>query len=182
MLDDFFIDDLIERHRYDQNIYEVGLTELSSFANSFTPRFWQLLISTFNNEKIKYSSGFKNVWERWINSFVPTQPAGTRRIDPYTGEVVKKHAYGIAEVAKSAGVHFENLSENERMCRELGVNKNELTGELTVRGTDGLEKKVNINKESLNTYYGKLNNTDLAKIKSQNHTVEMPNGKYQSLS
>lgn len=182
MLDDFFIDDLVERHRYDQSIYDVGLTELSSLANSFTPRFWQLVISAFNNEKIKYSSGFKNVWERWINSFVPTQPAGTRRIDPYTGEVVKKHAYGIAEVAKSAGVHFDNISENERMCRELGVNKNELTGELTVRGTDGLEKKVNINKESLNTYYGKLNNTDLAKIMSQNHTVEMPNGKYQSLS
>ena len=182
MLDDFFIDDLVERHRYDQNIYDVGLTELSSLANSFTPRFWQLVISAFNNEKIKYSSGFKNVWERWINSFVPTQPAGTRRIDPYTGEVVKKHAYGIAEVAKSAGVHFDNFSENERICRELGVNRNELTGELTVRGTDGLEKKVNINKESLNTYYGKLNNTDLAKIKSQNHTVEMPNGKYQSLS
>jgi hypothetical protein len=175
--DDFFIADMFERHRYDQSFYDHALTEMSSVLNSFTPRFWSLVVSTFNNDKIKYSSGMKNVWERWVNSFHPGQPAGSRRIDPYTGEIVTRNELSAWEPLKSLGIRYNAISENERMCREYGVNKNELDGEITVNG----QKKI-LDKATLNEYYGKLNNEDLAKIKSQNHTVEMPDGKFQSLS
>lgn len=175
--DDFFIADMFERHRYDQTFYDHALTEMSSILNSFTPRFWSLIVTTFNNDKIKYSNGMKNVWERWINSFHPGQPAGSRRIDPYTGEIVTRNELPAWEPLKSLGIRYNAISENERMCREYGVNKNELDGEITVNG----QKKI-LDKTKLNEYYGKLNNVDLAKIKSQNHTVEMPDGKFQSLS
>ena len=63
------------------------------------------------------------------------------------------------------------------MCRELNVNKNELIGELTSQG-----KKYELDRFALNTKYGELNKASLAKIKSQKHNVEMPNGNYQILS
>lgn len=180
MLDGFFAIDLLERHKWGTT-WDSILTETESVMRSFVPQAWQTIIACTNHYNIRYSRGFKGMWERWLNTFVPTQPLGNRKINPYTGELEDKYSLPILGGLLQKGilgpkVYWVEVSETERMCRELGVNKNELTGELTVN-----EQKYKLDTIALNTKYGELNKESLAKIKSQRHKVEMPNGTYQTL-
>ncbi|MBR5199808.1 MAG: hypothetical protein IKW20_08315 [Bacteroidales bacterium] len=182
MVEGFVLNDILARHRWDDGFLDGLLTETESVLKSFVPQIVQLAVRTFNNEQIRYSPGMRGVWERWLNSWVPTQPAGHRRINPYTGEVETKYAMPIiGELAKSGlfgpRIYWSEVTEIERMCRELGVNKNELTGELKVG-----DKVHWLNRNELNQKYGELNKDSLAKIKSQKHRVKMPNGTFSTLS
>jgi len=183
MFEGFVLNDLLARHKWDEGFWDGMLTETESVLRSFVPQLWQLIIRCTNNEEIKYSPGMAGMWERWLNSFVPTQPLGSRKINPYTGEVESKYALPIVvgELLKSGllgpKIYWYEMSELEEFARELGVNKNELTGELTVG-----DKKHKLDKAALNKKYGELNKASLAKIKSQRHRVEMPDGSFKTLS
>ena len=180
MLEGFFAVDILERHKWG-GTWDDLLTETESVMRSFVPQMWQTIIACTNQENIRYSSGFKGMWERWLNTFVPTQPFGNRKINPYTGELEDKYSLPIIGGLLQKGilgpkVYWVEVSETERMCRELDVNKGELTGELTVDG-----KKYELDRLVLNTKYGELNKESLAKIKSQRHYVEMPDGTFKTL-
>lgn len=179
---DFFVNDILDRHKWNGSVYDKMLTETESFLRSFVPQFIQTCIACTNNEKIRYSSGFKGTWERWLNSWVVTQPAGHRKVNPYTGEIETEYARPLwGELLKKGilgpKIYWYEIDETERMCRELGVDKNELTGELTANN-----KKYTVDREKLNLKYGALNKESLGKIKSQKHTVEMPDGSFSTLS
>lgn len=178
----FVMSDMFTRHKYDQDFYDFVLTETENAMKSFTPQFVQFFVSLTSNDKIKYSSGLKGVIERWLNAALPTQPLGDRVINPYTGETESKYAiFGLGEALKRGifgpRIYMHTLSEEERMCRELGVNKGQLTGDIT----SGDKKYKLENVENLNIKYGELNKESLSKIKSQRHNVEMPDGKYKLL-
>lgn len=182
LLEGFFLKDMWERHQYDRGFYEFLLTETESLLRSFTPQFVQLIVRAFNNEQIRYSSGMKGMWERWLNSFVITQPFGERKIDPFTGEVKTKYAIPfLGELLKSGifgpRIFWEEISEEERLAAEYGINKNELTGELTINGV-----KKQLDRGEVNKKYGELNKKSLAQIKTQKHLVQMPDGSYKTLS
>jgi hypothetical protein len=121
--------------------------------------------------------------ERWLNSWVPLQPAGEIKVDPYTGKARTKYALPVVGPALDKGLAFGikifwyDVSEQEKLALEYGIKKGELTGELTVN-----RKKVNIDRIQLNQVYGMLNEKSLTKIKSQSHKVEMPNGTYKTLA
>ena len=181
ILDGFFATDLLDRHKWG-GTWDDLLTETESVLRSFIPQIWQTIIACTNDEGIRYSAGFKGMFERWFNTFVPTQPAGNRKINPYTGEIEDKYSMPIIGGLLQKGilgpkVYWVEVSEYERMCRELGVNKNELTGELTVG-----DNKYELDRLALNKKYGELNKESLAKIKSQKHRVEMPDGTFKTLS
>jgi hypothetical protein len=181
MLDGFFATDILERHKWG-GTWDDLLTETESVMRSFVPQMWQTIIACTNQHAIRYSPGFKGMWERWLNTFVPTQPFGNRKINPYTGELEDKYSLPIIGGLLQKGilgpkVYWVEVSELERMCRELGVNKNELTGELTVNG-----EKFELDRLALNEKYGELNKESLEKIKSQKHKVEMPDGTFKTLS
>lgn len=181
MLDGFIATDLLERHKWGGTLDDI-LTETESVMRSFVPQIWQTIIACTNQKNIRYSAGFEGMWERWLNTFVPTQPFGNRKVNPYTGEIEDKYSMPIIGALLQKGVlgpkiYWVEISEIERMCREFGVNKNELTGELTVQG-----KKIELDRITLNKKYGELNKDSLTKIKSQRHDVEMPDGKYKTLS
>ena len=181
MLDGFFATDILERHKWG-GTWDDLLTETESVMRSFVPQMWQTIIACTNQHAIRYSPGFKGMWERWLNTFVPTQPFGNRKINPYTGELEDKYSLPIIGALLQKGVlgpkiYWVEVSELERMCRELGVNKNELTGELTVD-----DNKYELDRLALNKKYGELNKESLAKIKSQKHKVEMPDGTFKTLS
>lgn len=188
LMQGFFINDMLERHSWNKTAWDKLLTETNSFLMSWNPQIIQLIIASTNNDKIRYSSGMKGMIERYLNSWIPTQPLGNRIVNPYTGEIESKYALPIINEALKKGVIFGakvfwyDVDEVERLCRELGVNKNELTGDLTITRKDGSKEKYSLDRELLNKYYGKLNKDDLAKIKSQKHTVEMPDGKFKTLS
>ena len=181
MLDGFFATDILERHKWG-GAWDDLLTETESVMRSFVPQMWQTIIACTNQHAIRYSPGFKGMWERWLNTFVPTQPFGNRKINPYTGELEDKYSLPIIGALLQKGVlgpkiYWVEISELERMCRELGVNKNELTGELTVNG-----EKFELDRLALNEKYGELNKESLEKVKSQKHKVEMPDGTFKTLS
>ena len=181
MLDGFFATDILERHKWG-GTWDDLLTETESVMRSFVPQMWQTIIACTNQHAIRYSPGFKGMWERWLNTFVPTQPFGNRKINPYTGALEDKYSLPIIGALLQKGVlgpkiYWVEVSELERMCRELGVNKNELTGELTVNG-----EKFELDRLALNEKYGELNKESLEKIKSQKHKVEMPDGTFKTLS
>lgn len=181
MLDGFFAADILDRHKWG-GTWEDLLTETESIFRSFVPQFFQTLVACTNNDKIRYSPGLKGVWERWVNSWLPGQPLGNRKINPYTGEIEDKYSLPIIGGILQKGIlgakiYWVDVTEEERMCRELNVNKNELTGELTVNN-----KKYELDRLALNKKYGELNKNSLAKIKSQKHKVEMPDGTFKTLS
>lgn len=182
LFEGFILNDLLARHKYDEGIWDFLLTEGESVLRSFVPQIVQILIRATNNEKIKYTPGFVGMWERWLNTFVPTQPFGSRKIDPYTGEVQTKYALPFfGEFLKSGllgpKIFWSEVSDEELLAKEYGINKSELTGELTANG-----KKYSLDKEALNVKYGQLNKVTLAQLKQQKHYVEMPNGTYKTLS
>ena len=181
MLEGFFGVDILERHRWGST-WDDLLTETESVLRSFVPQIWQVIIATTNQQDIRYTKGMAGMWERWLNTFVPTQPFGNRKINPYTGEVEDKYALPIIGALLQKGVlgpkiYWIEISEEERLAREYNVNKTQLTGELTVNG-----KKYELDEIVLNKKYGQLNKESLAKIKSQKHKVQMPNGNYKTLS
>lgn len=180
MLDGFFAVDILDRHRWGGS-WEDILSETETVMKSFTPQIIQFLTSLFVRRKIRYSSGLKGVWERYINSWTGGA-MGNSVINAYTGEREDKYAIPILEPALAKGllgpkIYWVDISENERFAREYGVNKAELTGELTVSGS-----KVMLDRYALNKKYGELNNQSLPKIKSQKHEVKMPDGTYETLS
>ena len=79
-------------------------------------------------------------------------------------------------------IFWYDIGNEERLCREYDVNKNELTGNLTVKSKEGIKKEYSLNREVLNIKYGTFNKASLAKIKSQKHNVKMPNGTFKTLS
>ena len=166
LFEGFILNDMLARHKWDEGIWEAFLTEGESVLRSFVPQAVQLIIRATNNEKIKYTAGFAGVWERWLNSFVPTQPFGSRVINPYTGEEETKYALPfIGEFLKSGilgpKILWSEISEEEQLALTYGVKKRELTGELTVNG-----KKYKLDKEKLNKQYGQLNAQTLKSIKA----------------
>jgi hypothetical protein len=184
LVDGFFATDLLERHKWGGTLEDI-FTETDGVLRSFVPQAWQIIVAMTSNNKIRYSSGFKGAFERWVNTLVPTQPMGNRVVNPYTGEIEDKYAItflGIGALLQKglilgSKVYTFEVSEEERLCREYGVNKAELTGELEI---DDVVHKLD--RIPLNQKYGALNKKSLSKIKSQKHSVEMPDGKYKTLS
>lgn len=181
LFEGFFLKDFLDRHKYDDNMYEALLTETESFLSSFVPQVVQLTIRATNNRKIKYSSGMKGMWERWLNRFVPTQPFGQTVINVYTGEPESKYVLPfIGEFLKSGilGPKFvwSKISEQEEFARTYGVNKQELTGEITINGV-----KHNMDKNAVNKKYGELNQSTLLSLQTKYHKVKMPDGSYKTL-
>lgn len=180
----FLLKDIIDRHRWDNGAYEAFLTETESILRSFVPQFVQLWVRALNNEEITYSGGFLGMLERWLNTFVPTQPFGTRKVNPYTGEISTKYAIPVIGELLKGGIfgpriYWEEMSTMEEYARSLDVNK----GQLTTKELDDDEtgKKFPVDTYRLNKKYGELNSSALAKLSSQRHYVQMPDGTFKTL-
>lgn len=183
MFEGFMLKDMLDRHRWDKGFYEGLLTETESILRSFVPQIVQLMIRSTNNKKIRYSPGMKGMWERWLNGWVPTQPFGERKVNPYTGEAETKYAIPFVGELMSKGIlgprlFWTEVDELEAFAKEYGVKKNEINPEITING-----EKVSLgDKGKLNEYYGKLNKKSLAELPVQRHYVQMPNGSFKTLS
>lgn len=182
LLEGFFVTDFMSRYRFSDGAFGILMTAGEDALKSFVPQFVQFATAFTNNKAIKYSSGIKGALQHYMNSWIPSQPFGNTVINPYTGEEELKYAIPIVSQFLQKGIFggvkifITDIDEGERLCREYGVNREELTGEITVN-----DEKVLLNKHDLNVKFGELNKTELAKIKSQKHKVEMPNGKYKTL-
>lgn len=178
----FLLKDLIERHSFSDGFYEGMLTETESMMKSFVPQVVQLLVRLTNNKKIKYTPGFVGMLERYMNSFVPTQPFGETKINPYTGEPMTKYAIPIlGEVLKSGffgpRIIWQEVTDEQILCESYGISKKELTGKYEINGEE-VEFK---NKKVLNEYYGKLNKNTLDNLSKQSYKVQMSDGTYKTL-
>ena len=179
LMEGFMLKDILDRHRWDSGMYDALLTETESVLRSFVPQFVQLVIRATNNKDIKYSSGFIGMIERWLNTFVITQPFGQRKINPYTGEVESKYAIPfIGELLKGGlvgpRIYWEYIPDYEEYARSLGVNKGQLT-------TDEI-KGNKINNLKLNEKYGEFNGRLLPELEKARHLVKMPDGTFKTLS
>lgn len=177
----FLLKDIIDRHRWDSSMYEAMLTETESILRSFVPQFVQLFVRALNNEKIKYSSGMKGMWERWLNSWIPTQPLGERYVNPYTGETQMKYALPfVGELLKGGligpRIFWEYQSDMQEYVESLGMKKGAITANITV---DGAQKELDW--YEVNKKYGELNKMALANLKNQSHNVKMKDGSYRTL-
>lgn len=183
LLDGFIGKDLWETSRWNNNMYEFMLSYTESFMKSFMPQMVQLIVRATNNHNITYSSGILGSIQRWLNSFVPTQFLGDKRVNPYTGELETKYAIPfLGEILKSGllGIRivWKDISAGEILAKEYGVNKNPIDAEITINGV-----KTSLgDKNQLNQYYGKLNANSLAEIQNERHLVEMPDGSFETLS
>lgn len=182
LLEGFFVTDFMSRYRFSDGAFGILMTASEDALKSFVPQFVQFAMSFTNNKNIKYSSGIKGALQRYMNSWIPSQPFGSTVINPYTGEEELKYAIPIVSQFLQKGIFggvkifITDIDEGERLCREYSVNREELTGEITVN-----DETEMLNKHDLNVKYGELNRADLAKIKSQKHRVEMPNGTFKTL-
>lgn len=182
LFEGFILTDLLERHDYDRGAWEHLLTETESVFRSFVPQAWQLMGRIINNEKIKTHSGIRGMFERTVNSIWPAA-LGDSTVNPYTGELQSRNALPVwGELLKSgilAGARFYwvPMSETEELVQTYGVNKKELTGQITVN-----DKKYQLDTIKLNQKYGELNSKTLPALQSQRHYVQMPDNTYRTLS
>ena len=179
----FFAADLLERYKWG-SLYDNALREGESMFKSFVPQLWQTIVACMNEQGIRYSSGFMGSFERVFNSFAPTQPMGTRKVNPYTGEIEDKYAAVLLPVVGpllqkgiiGPKIYWVDVSKQEKLAKEYQVNRAELTGQLTVNG-----KKYELDRLALNQKYGELNKKSLAQVTSQRHKVRMEDGSYKTL-
>lgn len=182
LLDGFVLNDFISRHKYDSSPWYGLLYETESMLSSFVPQFWQLVVRFTNSKKVTYSRNTQGIIDRWLNSFVPTQPAGNRVYDPYTGKEVSRYAVPVVGQFLGSGIlgtkiYWRDITDTEMFTRQYTSNKGELTGKFTV---DGVEKHVD--KKTVNEMYGKLNSTTILELQKQKHRVQQANGKYAVLA
>ena len=182
LLDGFVLNDFISRHKYDSSPWYGLLYETESMLSSFVPQFWQLVVRFTNSKKVSYSRNTQGIIDRWFNSFAPTQPAGNRVYDPYTGKEVSRYAIPVVGQFLGSGIlgtkiYWRDITDTEMFTRQYTNNKGELTGKFTV---GGVEKSVN--KKTVNEMYGKLNSTTILELQKQKHRVQQANGKYAVLA
>ena len=182
LFSEFVMRDILEQHRFDEGAFDSILVETESMLKSFVPQFIQFFVRMAQRKKVTYDPGVLGMLERFVNSFSPWQ-LGHKKIDPYTGEVMSKYALPIGGGLLASGffgakIYWTEVSEGEQLAMDVGLKKGQLTGELTINGKSYQIDDV----KALNIKYGQLNKEDLAKIKSQKHRVEMPNGTYKTLS
>lgn len=182
MLEGFLLKDLLDKHKWNSSTFENLLTESEGILRSLVPQIVQLMIRSFNNEEIRYSAGIKGMWERWLNSWVPTQPFGSRKINPYTGEVETKYSIPVLGELLGKGllgpkIFFSNVSDIEAFAKDYGINKTELTGEITING----DTFIVGDKEILNKKYGELNKKSLAEIQQGKYSVQMLDKTFKTL-
>lgn len=180
MFEGFFLKDMVDGWRFGNGFWDNIATQTESILKSFIPNFVQLFIRATNNEKIKYSPGIKGMLERWLNSFVPTQPLGDRVVNPYTGEIQTKYALPFfGELLKSGilgpRIYIEEISEGEELSLMYDVRKEGLKQMTVDNKTYQLDIKAN-------QKFGELNKKSLAQIQKQKHSVRMPDGTYKTLS
>ncbi len=183
LLDGFIAKDWWEQGRYASNMYEFMLSYTESYLKSFWPQFIQVFVRATNNHNIQYSSGIYGALQRYLNAFVPTQPHGDYKVNPYTGELETKYAIPFLGELLKSGIFFvravwSDVSEGEQLAKEYGVNKGMINPEMTING-----KKVSFgDKNQLNQYYGRLNAASLAEVQNKSHLVEMTDGSFKTLS
>lgn len=182
LFQDLFIADMIKAGKYNQTFFDYMLNQTENVAKSFVPQIIQLTVRATNNQQIKYSSGIQGAFERYVNSFFPTQPMGSRVIDPYTGEPKTKYSLPfLGEFLKSgilgAQIYFKPVTDTELELANLGIRKGEIEGQLTQDGNT-----YKIDKQATNEYYGKLNAKSLPKLKTQKHQVRNDDGKTVTLA
>lgn len=183
LLDGFIAKDWWEQGRYASNMYEFMLSYTESYLKSFWPQFIQVFVRATNNHNIQYSSGIYGALQRYLNAFVPTQPHGDYKVNPYTGELETKYAIPFLGELLKSGIFFvrvvwSDVSEGEKLAKEYNVNKGTINPEITING-----KKVSLgDKNQLNQYYGRLNAASLAEVQNKSHLVEMTDGSYKTLS
>lgn len=182
------IRDVMQRYKYEENYWGVILSLGESFTRSFVPQMIQLIVRATNQQQIKYSKGVEGSIERFVNSFVPTQPAGSRVANIYTGEIQNKYAIPVVsalfiESGLLGGMryYFDNVSEIEKFVTDAGLNKGRLSGEITIETKNG-KKTVKLDSLAVNEKYGKLNAETLLELKTQKHQVQMPNGTFKTLA
>lgn len=182
------IRDVMQRYKYEENYWGVILSLGESFTRSFVPQMIQLIVRATNQQQIKYSKGVEGSIERFVNSLVPTQPAGSRVANIYTGEMQNKYAIPVVsalfvESGLLGGMryYFDNISETEKFVTDAGLSKGRLTGEITLKTKNG-KKIVKIDSLAVNEKYGKLNAETLLELKTQRHQVQMPNGTFKTLA
>ena len=182
LFSEFVLNDILARHRWNDTPNERISTEIENALRSFVPQFIQFFVRIAQQKKVKYHQGVLGALEKVVNSFSPWQ-LGQKVIDPYTGEEITKYALPVAGNFLASGIlgakiYWTEVSEGEQLAMDVELKKGQLTGELTVNGKSYQLDNV----KALNVKYGQLNKEDLAKIKSQKHKVEMPNGTYKTLS
>ena len=179
LLSGFFLFDTLEDFQYADDSWSAGTQIFENYLKSFTPQLWQLIIRCTNDKKIKYSAGFVGMWERYLNTWIPTQPMGQKKTNIYTGETQKKYAWPFfgelfnSGIVLGANVTIKAPSETEMFAAEYDINKKELTGEITIG-----DKKYKINQTAVNEYYGQLNSKTLLELENQSHYVQLDNGTY----
>lgn len=179
----FVINDILSRHRYDDNIFDFLTVETESAMKSFVPQMVQLFIRFTNNDKIHYSPGVLGGIERWLNSFVPTQPFGTRVVNIYTGEIQSKYnlpfwgQLGASGLGLSIKFYDGSLSATEDFAISNNVNKGEIGNTIKID-----EKEYTLDAQKVNIKYGKLNSDTLLNLQKQKHNVQMEDGTYKTLS
>ena len=182
LLDGFIAKDWWEQGRYASNMYEFMLSYTESYLKSFWPQFIQVFVRATNNYNIQYSSGIYGALQRYLNAFVPTQPHGDYKVNPYTGELETKYAIPFLGELLKSGIFFvravwSDVSEGEQLAKEYGVNKDMINPEMTING-----KKISLgDKNQLNQYYGQLNAASLAEVQNKSHLVEMTDGSFKTL-
>ena len=181
LLSGFFFFDTLETYQYGDDNWARSTAIFESYMKSFIPQMWQFIVRASNDKKIKYSPGILGGIERWVNSFAPLQPLGSRKTNIYTGKEETKYSWPVLGEFLKSGIFgpkiiYHEVTEQELFVEEYGLSKLELSGEITIDG-----KKYGINKAAVNKYYGELNKDTLLDLQKQTHYVQNENGTYSTL-
>lgn len=179
--------DVFNSFRYSESFGDWLLEQPFDMLQMFIPNMLKTISGVANKYKIKYSSGILSKFERIAVQAIPGLAyALPFQYDPYTGQKQVMYKAQIFTQLANKLLPFKiypyNVSETEKIAISLGVKKGELTGKYEVRG-----EKINLSASeitSLNEYYGKLNEKDLADFIEGRKSYKVLNdktGKYVEL-
>ena len=183
MFQDSIYSDFYNLFRYNETFTDFALYIPNNMLQLMIPNFVKSISSVASKYKVKYSSGMLGRIERLANQAIPFLSYGLpHHIDPYTGEKqVPYKAWFITNLSNKLlpfKIQPYNVSNIEKEAISLGVNKTMLNGRFTINDENvKLDGKL---LEQLNLFYGKLNNIEFNKLKSNTIKYKVYNEKTNS--
>ena len=182
LLEDGIAEPLTDAIKYSDDPLEFMLNTFSNFATQLIPTVLKKVNAIFSqNKKVKSTSPFKRAWENIADAipiirdlFLPN------KIDPYTGEVAKKHdsSYlGIMIVEAISlfspiKIVYRNPNSLKNQVTAIGAQTTQATGRITVNNKQyqlprkQLEQYQKYRAEYINKNLTKLINSSIYKKSS----------------
>lgn len=188
---DSILENVVSTFRYSSGVGDFLQKEVGDIPSQFIPNIFKSISSIALHRGVVYNDNkFLERLQKLALQLMPGSPAefvgAKTQVDIYTGKTQGFFTGDFWESVISKftpiDVSIPSMSENELEAVSLDIRKSSLTGDYTINDVNVVLSTQD--KTNLNSFYGKLNDEDLTKLRNNRIKVRVKtsDGKYKELT